>query len=291
MKVGIIGTGRVGCSLAIALSNKGMPIFGVYSRDIASARNLPGVYTYVAFNDMYSLVESCDTVFITVPDSSISDVAQQIAQSCRRSGLEGKVFVHCSGALASDVLGCIRKEGGFTGSLHPIQSFPGRTDSWESMYNIYFGFEGSIEAEAAAAEVVSLLGGRMLRVSTEGKSLYHAAACVLSNYMVTLSHIAARLLESAGIDGDTGLMAFAPLLRSTVENIARLGSVEALTGPISRGDTGTVAAHLEAIEQSLPDKAELYKSLGRATVALALEKGTIDENHARELISLLGKDE
>jgi predicted short-subunit dehydrogenase-like oxidoreductase (DUF2520 family) len=238
---------------------------------------------------MYALVKSCDTVFITVPDASISEIARQIAQSGEHSELEGKVFLHCSGALASDELNSIHEKGGFTGSLHPIQTFPDRIDSWRSMYHICFGFEGCAEAETAAMKVVSMLDGRMLKVHTEGKSLYHAAACVLSNYMVTLSHIAARLLESAGMDGDAGIKAFAPLLRSTVENIEKLGSVKALTGPVSRGDTDTVAAHLRAMDKVLPDEMELYKSLGRATTELALEKGTIDERRAQELMCLLGK--
>ncbi len=300
MRAGIIGAGRVGCSLAIALLKKGVQITGVYSRDMVSTRTiLEGhesheshesyeSHAYTIFEDIYQLVESCDTVFITVPDTSIYDVAQQIAQNCRRGDLEGKVFLHCSGALTSDELCSIRTKGGFTGSLHPIQTFPDRMGSWESMYHIYFGFEGSREAEATAEKVVSLLDGRMVRVHTEGKRLYHAAACVLSNYVVTLSHLAGRLLESAGMDGDIGLKAFMVLLRSTVENIERLGSMEALTGPISRGDTGTVSAHLEAMETSLAGEAILYKNLGWMTVAIALKKGTIDQERAQKLMQLLG---
>lgn len=287
MRAGIIGAGRVGCSLAIALLKKGMPITGVYSRDVVSARILMKELVCPVFDDISSLVESSDTVFITVPDTSISSVSEQIVKSCGRNSLKGKMFLHCSGALTSDELRCICEEGGFTGSLHPIQTFPNRLDSWESMYNISFGFEGSIEAEAAATEVVSLLGGEMFRVSAEGKSLYHAAACVLSNYTVTLSYVAAKLLEHAGINGEIGIRAFAPLLHSTVENITRLGIVEALTGPVSRGDTGTVAVHLKAMGQAFPNETDLYMSLGRETVELALEKGTIDEDQAGEMMKLL----
>ena len=289
MRAGIIGAGRVGCSLALALSKKGLQGTGVYGRNAESVRIILEGQAVTAFERMDELVKNCDTIFITVPDQAISEVARLIVQSCNSSDLTGKTFLHCSGALASGVLSCIRETGGFTGSLHPIQTFPDKTNSWESMYNIFFGFEGTSEAEATAEKVVSLLEGRILRVNTEGKSLYHAAACILSNYMVALSYSAGQLLEGAGINADIGLKAFAPLVRSTVGNIERLGNIDALTGPISRGDTDTVEAHLDAMEGKFPDAAMLYRSLGRATVALALEKGTIKEERARELIQLLGK--
>jgi predicted short-subunit dehydrogenase-like oxidoreductase (DUF2520 family) len=287
MHIGIIGAGRVGCSLAFALSHRGLPS-GMYSRNPASAEFTAQIPCCSIFEDLIQLVESSDTVFITVPDSAIRTVACDIAQSSGISGLSGKVFLHCSGALSSEVLENIRNEGGWTGSLHPIQTFPDRKTSWKNFFGIYFGFEGSIEAEAASKEIAELLDGTILRVDESSKSLYHAAACVLSNYMVTLSHTAARMLERAGIDRETGFRAFAPLLHGTLENINKLGSIEALTGPISRGDSGTIAVHLEALERQLPDETELYKSLGRATVLLALEKGTIDEDGALELMRLLG---
>lgn len=288
MRIGIIGAGRVGCSLSFALSERGLPS-GMYSRNPVSAEFAAQIPCCSVFDNLTRLVESSDTVFITVPDSSIRAVASSIAQSCGVRGLSGKVFLHCSGALSSEVLECIRNAGGKTGSLHPIQTFPDRKTSRENMFGIYFGFEGSIEAEAASKEIVDLLDGIILKVDEGTKSLYHAAACVLSNYMVTLSHIAARMLECAGIERETGIKAFAPLMQSTLGNINKLGSAEALTGPISRGDSGTISAHLEALERQLPDELELYKSLGRATVVLALEKGTINEEVALELRLLFGK--
>lgn len=287
MRIGIIGAGRVGCSLALALSDRKLPI-GIYGRNPASVEFAAQIPYCNISEDLTHLVEASDTVFITVPDSSIQAVALGIVSSSGPGGLVGKVFLHCSGALSSGVLECIGSEGGCTGSLHPIQTFPDRTASWKNMLGIYFGFEGMLEAEAASKEIVGLLNGTMLTVNEGSKSLYHAAACVLSNYMVTLSHTAARMLERAGIDRETGSRAFAPLLHSTVVNINGLGSVEALTGPISRGDATTISAHLEALEQQLPDETELYRSLGRATVRLALEKGTIDEDRAQELTWLLG---
>jgi predicted short-subunit dehydrogenase-like oxidoreductase (DUF2520 family) len=287
MRIGIIGAGRVGCSLAFALSDRKLSTC-IYGRNPASAEFAAQIPCCSISEDLPHLVEASDTVFIAVPDSSIKAVAFRIVQSSGLSGLKDKVFLHCSGALSSEVLECIRKEGGWTGSLHPIQSFPDRQASWKNMFGIYFGFEGLPEAEAASKEVVDLLDGTMLKINKSSKCLYHTAACVLSNYMVTLSHTAARMLEHAGIDRETGSRAFAPLLQSTLENINRLGSVEALTGPISRGDSATIAAHLEALEQQMPDETELYRSLGRETVLLALEKGTIDEDKAEELRWLLG---
>ncbi len=287
MRIGIVGAGRVGCSLAIALSKKGLPAVGVYSRNADSIRTVREKAVFTVYKDTGALVEGSDTVLITVPDTRIEEVSKEIARASQPDALAGKVFLHCSGALTATVLSDLREKGGFTGSLHPIQTFPDRTESWASMYHICFGFEGMPEAEAAAEEVTRLLDGSMLRVGPGGKSLYHAAACVLSNYMVTLSHTASGLLERAGIGREEGLVAFAPLLRSTVENILKAGSTAALTGPISRGDTATVASHLEAMERLFPEGIELYRNMGRETVLVALEKGTVDDESSRELLRIL----
>ncbi len=290
MRIGIIGAGRVGCSLALALSDRKLPVC-IYSRNPVSSKCAAQMTCCSFSEDLKHLVEVSDMVLITVPDSSIRTVALRIVQSSGTNGLLDKVFLHCSGALSSEVLACIRKEGGRTGSLHPIQSFPDRKASWKNMLGIYFGFEGTSEAETASKELVETLDGTMLKVNKESKSLYHAAACVLSNYMVTLSHTAAGMLEKAGIDRETASRAFAPLIQSTLENINRLGSIGALTGPISRGDSATISAHLEALEQQLPEETELYRNMGRATVLLALEKGTIDREKAQEMMRLLGISE
>lgn len=286
MRIGIAGAGRTGCSLALALAAAGAQVTGVFSR---KPEALAGIFAGKGIGctgDIRSLIEKSDLIFLTVPDSEIAPFSARIASLCRNAA-GGKVFLHCSGALTSAALKELSGAGAVTGSLHPIQTFPDREKSWKAMYGIYFGFEGSDGAIPAARDTVKTLGGEMLVIRPEAKPLYHAAACILSNYTAALSHTAGELLERAGIQRDIGMKAFGPLLKNTADNITTAGSAKALTGPISRGDTGTIIGHLAAIGAEDRETADLYRVLGRLTVRLALIKGSIDEAQAAALLEAL----
>lgn len=286
MRIGIAGAGRTGCSLALALASAGACIAGVYSRRPEAASAVFGGTGIACQDDMRSLVENSDLVFLAVPDSIIAPFAVETADLCG-DAVAGKVFLHLSGALTSEELKGLADRGAITGSLHPIQTFPDRKNSWQSMYGICFGFEGRDGALTAARKIVGLLSGDMLVLNPGTKPLYHAAACMLSNYTVALSHAAAGLLERAGIPGDVGMKAFGPLLKNTAENIVSSGSVNALTGPIARGDAGTVAGHLSAIGDDEGGTAEIYRTMGKLTVKLALLKGSIDGRQAEDILRVL----
>jgi predicted short-subunit dehydrogenase-like oxidoreductase (DUF2520 family) len=294
MSIGIIGAGRLGCSFALALADKGFKIAGVSSRNPESAGYIcerlgiggNGVLDYRA------LVLLSDIVLITVPDSEIPYISRQIAEVCSKEEIYGRIFMHCSGAAVSSLLKPLADKGAFTGSLHPAQTFPDRENSWRNLHNIYFGFEGSKEAEEASSILAESLDGTLLRIEAEAKPLYHAAACVISNYTAALAQLTGDLLQAAGLDREAGMKAFSPLFTSTVKNILEMGSVKALTGPISRGDTVTVKEHLEAMGRQFSqncdlETVELYKTLGRAATRLAAIKGTIDDEKAAELTKLL----
>lgn len=286
MRIGIAGAGRTGCSLALALNAAGACIAGVYSRKPETSADIFIGTGIACEGDISTFVRKCDVIFLTVPDSAIASFATSISMICGND-VSGRLFLHCSGAMTSAELDVLAARGAVTGSLHPIQTFPDRAGSWESMCGIHFGFEGSDEALSAARETVALLKGEMLVISREAKPLYHAAACMLSNYIAALSHAAGKLLERAGIPKDTGMKAFAPLLMSTVENIIAAGSAKALTGPISRGDTATVQEHILAIGEDDRAMAEVYKVLGRLTTELALLKGSIDEKQGEAILRVL----
>lgn len=287
MKIGIIGAGKVGCAFAIALADRGAEIAGVCSRTPQAAEYLSNRLDIAPAGDVIQLVKAADVVLLTVPDGAIAETAVQISRSCGCADIGGKTFLHCSGALASAVLEPLSKAGAYTGSLHPVQTFADRKNGWKGMSGIYFGFEGSEGAADCASKLVGLLNGVLLDIRPEAKPLYHAAACILSNYTVTLSYVSGMLLERAGIDRDTGVRAFMPLLRNTVENIAAAGSVNALTGPVARGDWSTVAGHIAALDEKDNTIAGLYRVLGKMTVRLALEKGSIDEAKAGALLDVL----
>lgn len=287
MKVGIIGAGKMGCALALALKQKGATLSGVYSRNEASAWFLTDRLGEPFENNLARTVGDSEVLLVTVPDSAIEEMAREISTKVGHLDLCWKTFLHCSGALSSDALESLRLQGGYTGSLHPIQTFADRENGWKGLEGIYFGFEGCTEAKEHAGKIVEMLGGHMLVVEKKDKPLYHAAACILSNYTVTLSYLAGNLLDSIGIGRDTGVKAFMPLLEKTVKNIGELGSAGALTGPISRGDSRVVEGHIKAMEEQNPGMGQVYRLLGRMTAELALKKGSIGPLDMEKLYKVL----
>jgi len=293
MKVGIIGAGKVGCAFALALAYKEVRVLGAFSRSRESAEYLNKRLNLssLKISSVRDLVNISDTLLITVPDSEIPNSVSEILAECDRNDLEGKVFMHCSGSATSLLLKPLEAAGAYIGTLHPAQTFPEKENSWKSMFSIYFGYEGSTEARKCAKTIVEKLGGIMLDLKAETKPLYHAAACVISNYTATLAHFAGELMEAAGINREAGMIAFSPLFSSTVKNIYDLGSVAALTGPIARGDAVTIEEHLHAIEvvrdKTRFDLSGLYKALGRETVKLAVIQGSLTGEKADELMKLL----
>ncbi len=286
-KIGIIGAGRLGCSLALALKSKGYEIKGVCSKSLESQKFLCNLLEIQYANDLEKTVRNSDIIFITVPDSQVRIVADLISKEVDTTDIGGRCFLHMSGALTSEELYPTRQHGGNTGSLHPIQTIADKESSWKSLEGIFFGFEGCNETKHAAQDIVNSLKGQMLIIEKEDKPLYHAAACILSNYMVTLSYTAGTLLQNIGIDLRTGIKAFIPLMENTLNNIKAYGSQNALTGPISRGDYKVVEEHLRSLSDKQPDAVYLYKALGLATTEVALNKGSIDRNAAENIKRLL----
>jgi predicted short-subunit dehydrogenase-like oxidoreductase (DUF2520 family) len=289
MRIGIIGAGRLGFALATALKKENYVISGIYSRSPKSVSMLNDKLGEYFENILLLTVKESDIIFLTVPDVQIKVVADEIAGNFKKPDLNGKCFVHCSGALTSDVLMPLVKSGSNTGSLHPIQTFADRENAWKGLYGIYFGYEGSTEAREYCEEIVKSFKGSMLDISSKDKVLYHAAACIISNYTVALSYAAGMVLEKTGIEGSTGVKALMPLLEKTVKNIGMHGSLQALTGPISRGDTDVIRKHLADIQKEIPQVEDLYAILSKMTARIAAEKGSISREKADEICDLFNK--
>lgn len=287
LKIGIIGAGRVGCALALGMKSKGYTIAGICSRNTATLEFLRESLKYEFATEIPEVVGEADTIFITVPDSYIEETAQKIAYKAGQEGISGKTFFHCSGSLTSEVLKPLILNGGYAASMHPVQTFADFNNGWKGLDGIYFGFEGCKEAEGIAKSISNDFNGRLLIMKLEAKPLYHAAACIISNYVAALAQISSELLNEIGLEPDEAYKVFAPLLKNTADNIAKLGPVQALTGPIARGDAGVVEKHLEAMAAMDAGYSQIYKTLGRATVGLALVKGTISKDIAERLYQIM----
>lgn len=274
-RVGIIGAGVVGTAVGVILSRKGWEITGVYDKRPESTLAFASMTGARPGVSPQEVSHSADVLFITTSDSAIVEVVEEIARD--KCFHQGQVVVHMSGALGSDVMQRAREFGAITLSVHPLQSFANTERALENLPGSVFSIEGDEAGYEVAREIVETLGGEFFFIDKKAKPLYHASACVVSNYLVTVVDFGVGLMEAVGIPRESALKALMPLIEGTVRNIAAIGIPAALTGPIARGDMSTVARHLECLHEMVPGMAELYSLLGYHTAKLAQAKGTIGE--------------
>lgn len=286
--IAVVGCGKVGSALALLLKEKGYPVAGVASKSYSSAKRLAEAAGCPAYKRPEEAARAADLVFITTPDREIAAVSRSIAE---RDGFRaGQVVAHTSGAHPSGELKGVREAGALAVSIHPLQSFADVEGARRNLPGSYFALEGDEGALPIARQVAEDLGGRPFIIRAEDKVLYHAAACIASNYLVSLMHLATNIYARFGLSRREAFEALYPLVQGTVNNIRALGPSQALTGPIVRGDASTVAGHLPALEKVGDLEARLYRLLGLYTVRVALEKGSIGEEQARELTRVLQED-
>ncbi|MGI8588603.1 MAG: Rossmann-like and DUF2520 domain-containing protein [Chloroflexia bacterium] len=290
--VGFVGAGKGGQTLAAAMATIGVRVTAVASRSRASAERLAelaGVPSSGVRDRAAEVPALAQIVLLTVPDDAIGGAVTEICRA--KAWHPGHAVVHCSGALPSSLLDCARAEGSPAGSFHPLQAFaqrpPDAATASAQLEGIVFGIEGDALLRPALERFAVLLGGRPLWLLPETKPLYHAAAVIASNYLVTLVGTSAELLAGCGLDADQSVSALLPLLHGTMANLAALGVPGALTGPLSRGDTGTIARHLAHLDGASPEAAALYRCLGLATVPFALAKDPAAGEQIEEAASLL----
>ncbi len=275
--IGFIGAGRVGGALASSLREAGYRVVAVASRSPESAHALASRLPGCAATTPQRVADLCDVVFITTPDAAIAEVCDALAW--RR----GMAAVHTSGAESSAILAAAGRQGAATGSLHPLQTFADQTQARTNLPGSTFAVEAAGWLREALLEMVSDLEGTAIEMRAEDKALYHASAVLASNYAVTLMKMATDLWLRFGSDRAAATRALLPLLKGAVDNIEALGLPMGLTGPIARGDVGTVEKHLEALSEATPELLAAYAEMGRQTIPVALARGGLSESAAAEL--------
>ena len=277
-RIGFIGAGTVATSLACALHGKGYPVVAVASRTYSSAQKLAEfVPCCQPFQDKQQVIESSDIIFITTPDDVIAQVAGELKWQA------GNSAVHCSGADTSGLLNKASSDWATVGVFHPLQTFAGAEQAKNSLAGITFSIEASEQLQTTLKKMATTLGGRCIVLKPEDRALYHASAVMVSNYLVTLVKLSADLWADFGLSREDAVRALAPLIKGTLNNIETIGLPICLTGPISRGDTGTIKKHLHDLEKHHHDILGTYRELGLKTIPIALEKGRIDSQKAREI--------
>ncbi|MBC7075870.1 MAG: DUF2520 domain-containing protein [Syntrophomonadaceae bacterium] len=286
-RVGIIGAGVVGTAVGVVLHNKGYEITGVYDLRPESTQEFVDRVKCTAHTSPQEVSRSADILFITTNDTAIKEVVSHLVE-CKAFRV-GQAVIHMSGSQSSEVLDEAKKFGAYVLSVHPLQAFAGIDQAVKNLPSSVFSIEGDTGAYDTAEALVKAMDGEHFFIDREAKPLYHAGACVVSNYMVTVVSFGIRLLETAGIPRDKAIKALKPLIDGTVQNIENLGIPDALTGPIARGDLKTVLKHLECLEKMAPEHARLYSCLGFYTASVAREKGTINAETAEQFQRILGE--
>jgi len=284
--VAIVGCGTVGTAMGKLLAGAGYHIRGVATRSLDTAGRAAKMMGAEQFSDCpWDMSQQAQVVFVTTPDDAIESTCKAIVE---HQGFDkNAVVIHCSGALSSAILSSARRCGARVATLHPLQSFASVDQAVKLVPGSFCAIEGDKTALPVVRQLVEDVGGVLMEITPEGKSLYHAAAVAASNYLVTLMHLALELDRAAGIPPDVSFRALLPLVRGTLSNIGAKGIPEALTGPIARGDVDTVAAHLRAIEARAPEFLMIYKTLGLYTMDLARDKGACGKEAAEKLAALL----
>ena len=271
--VSIIGTGRLGTALVIALSGCGYSIQSLVARRAQTARKtatlLDGKPDVLAAKQLLSL-RPADVFLISVPDDQIAAVATEL------SGLKfDATALHTSGALSADVLAPLRKRGWHTGSIHPLVSV---SDTDAALAGAFWSVEGDAVALRIGKAIVRDLGGQSFSLRSEDKPLYHAAAVMVSGNVVALFDVALEMLMNCGLDRKTARSILLPLIASTVRSLQTKDTADALTGTFSRGDVETVKRHLAALKKSeLRDALDLYRLLGQRSLKLGKDHPQITE--------------
>jgi predicted short-subunit dehydrogenase-like oxidoreductase (DUF2520 family) len=282
----IIGCGRLGVCLSVFLSDRGFAPASFASKSPDSAKHAAAMAGQgIVYKDAIKAATACDLIFITTPDTQIEPVCDQIAIS--GGFTEDSVVFHLSGALSSGVLKTAQKKGAATGSIHPLQAFAPYVRGQKSPFSgINISLEGDDRAVALGREIVAALGANSFTIPTQAKTIYHAAAVVASNYLVTLEHFALSLLKEAGLDEAVAYTILEPLIQGTLNNIKARGSVNALTGPVARGDDKIISCHLKDIDKHTPQFSQLYRVLGKHTLEIAASRGELDPGDKKRLASL-----
>lgn len=287
-RIGIIGAGKVGTALGVLLKQKNYSIVGVASRTLEKAQTAAQLIQSPVFTRQEELLEKGNCFFLTTSDGAIENLAQELAASGKVK--KGDYFLHFSGALPAEVLWPLKEKGGYVFSLHPLQTFASVETALKNLPGSFFAGQGDGEILPFAEKLVLDLDGELFSITKEAKALYHAGACVACNYLVSLLHWAGRIYQTIGIPQDKALKALLPLVKGTVNNLEDLGPIQALTGPIARGDHETIVQHLKAFERMMPELKDLYAILGLYTVGIGLEKGSLGEELGEKIKNTFNKE-
>lgn len=291
--IAIIGTGKLGSTLALALAQKGYRINGLSDNDPARlAEAAQAVKPAASDSDPSAAVKGAEIVILSVPDDSIKAVSDQLAS--RQALAKGQILCHCSGFLPSSALVANKMLGASIASMHPLASFSRCLSPWERFKGIYFGIEGDVMALNRIKPLIESLECFPVDIQPSRKNLYHLSSVMASNYLAALLYAAGQMMGTAVLARHSALppaltlrrtgqhagvaekekteAMLQALARTVLDNLNEKGLENSLSGPIERGDIQTVSGHLEALKKDFPQGTELYKVLGKLILRISKQR-------------------
>ncbi|MBU2563008.1 MAG: DUF2520 domain-containing protein [Actinobacteria bacterium] len=292
----VIGAGRVGTTVSYTLAEKELPnikLKAISSRSMEALNRAKKILGSKAAGVIFTrenskAVSLANCILICTPDDIINSVCSDIFKD-KSKDFKNYYAIHFSGSKSLEVLNSARAAGAEIASIHPLKSFASIEEAIKSLPGTIFGITySSTESKKMAEFLVKSLGGEIIEVENNKKPLYHAAACVASNYLVTLINYAVLIHKKMGIKPEDSLKGLMGLVEGTISNIKKMGTEKSLTGPIARGDVGTIKEHVKSFNEffSKEDSA-LYKMMGIETSKIAHQNKWIKESTVEELKEIL----
>ncbi|MDE5931339.1 MAG: DUF2520 domain-containing protein [Lachnospiraceae bacterium] len=282
MKIGMIGAGRVGCSIGKYLTDNGKTVIGFYSRTYENAAEAAEFTGTDCFHKMEELVALSDTLFITTPDGQIGAVWERM----KEMSVNERIVCHFSGSLSSDVFTGIDERKAYGASIHPMLAFRDRFTSYRQLQNCFFTLEGHSYALRRLEELLRELGNPYCQTEAAQKAKYHCAASVLSNDVLALLDMGFGLLVQCGFTEKEALQASKALISGNVENVLENGTLPSMTGPILRGDVSTVKKHLDVLEG---EEREIHRLLGKRLLGMAWRKQEMEAAERKQTDSAVSE--
>ena len=282
-KVAFLGAGKVGGSLALALSSAGYPVVAVASRTPASASEFAGrIEACTAYGSYQAAVDAADVVFVTTSDAFIGPVAAAVTWR------PGQAVVHCSGAASLDIFDGPKSQGAVPGAFHPLQAFSSVENGVKSIPGTTFGIEAGDDIRPYLERMARDIGANPVFLRPEDKVLYHLSGVLMGNLLTCLVGVAGGVWEHIGYTRDEGVKALVPMMRAVADNIEASGIPGAVAGPYPRGDVGTIRKHLSALQDRDPGLLPLYCELALAGLPQAEERG-LDNATSEEIRQIIEK--
>ncbi|MFJ3518694.1 MULTISPECIES: Rossmann-like and DUF2520 domain-containing protein [unclassified Streptomyces] len=286
LAVGVVGAGRVGPALACALQQAGHRPVAVSGVSDTSVRRAARMLPDVPLVPPAQVLELADLVLLTVPDDALPSLVEGLAET--GAVRPGQLLVHTSGRYGTSVLDPARRAGALPLALHPAMTFTGTEVDVQRLAGCSFGVTAPDELRLAAEALVIEMGGEPEWIAEENRPLYHAALALGANHLVTLVAQSMELLAKAGVEHPDRMLG--PLLGAALDNALRSGDA-ALTGPVARGDAGTVAAHVSELRRHAPAAVAGYLAMARTTADRALAHGLLKPELAEDLLGVLADTE